>query len=86
MKTFIITLFVILLVGCSAIKSSKPILNVYGESDYIYMRVGLMWCESMTNYITNIDKEDFLRGDIGSEKNSRKRGGSNTCSGGSCRD
>lgn len=85
MRNLIIFLLFILS-GCFSTKHSTPIFNVYGESDYIYLRIGLMWGTSLTNYVSSLEEEYFMRGESGSDKGTKSRGsgGGSSCGNGGC--
>ena len=86
MKFILSILCVLLISGCIIIKQSTPVINVYGESDYVYMRLGLMWGTNLTNYVASLEEEDFLRGESGSDKGSKGRKGPSCSVDGGCSD
>jgi hypothetical protein len=86
MRIFIFLLAVTILSGCLSVKRATPVINVYGESDYTYVRVGLMWGTSLENYTANLEEEDFIRGDSGSDKGSKGRNSGSSCGEDGCSD
>jgi len=85
MKNLIIALCVsLILSGCFSIKHLTPVLNVYGESDYTYIRIGLMWGTGLKGYVASLEEEDFIRGESGSDKGSKGKGGGSNCGSGGC--
>ena len=78
-------LYLFFMVGCIDLKNAKPILNVYGESDYYYVKAGIMWGSDISTLEKERQEEEFLRGESnsGSSKGGSSGGGGG-CSGGSC--
>lgn len=85
MRNIIIALCgILILSGCFSIKRPTPILNVYGESDYLYIRAGLMWGTSLKDYVASLEEEDFIRGESGSDSGPKGKGGGSSCGNGGC--
>ena len=87
MKIITAILSILLLSGCVSIKdvdikNITPLVNIYGESDYIYVRIGVMWGD-VEKYILFLEEDDYIKGESNSKgsKGNRSSGG---CSGGSC--
>lgn len=82
-------LSILLLSGCMLLEAPKPIITIHGQKDFLYVRIGLMWGQNLSEYIQNNLQDQILRGDEdsdwGSESSKSKGSGSSGCSGGSCK-
>ena len=71
------------LILCGCATKPRPVVMAYGESDFIYCRLGLIW--GPADITGKFGQDDFLTaGESG--RSSKRGGGRGSCSSGKCSD